>query len=327
MATILIRHPLTLEEMLFLRSEFPRFTHRLDIVDQPLSDAEWADVQVLYGDRLSAEEWKKATSLQWLHVPHTSLNSVHPLALQALVVTISKNPDTHQAAEYALGALLGFSKNLFNWQGSRDLALTSHLRDLTWSLRHRRHLQIGLGSMGNAIAAKCRDFGMRVWGVADPPSFNAYCQKVFPRQELHSLLPACDAVCVSMRMGQCQTPVLGREELELMRQDAILLVLGSAGLVDEEALAHAALSGKFRGVALDLPLHGSRVDLAQLAGAPQVLLTSQIAELPVTEERFGYRLFLHNLRRFSHRDLSRMVGLLARSAVPEPRLEGSGSAG
>lgn len=316
MPTVLIRDPLSPEELISLRTHFPQFIYRMEIPDQELSSDEWSQVEIIYGTHLKHEEFNQAARLRWIHVPDPSMSTSPLQHIQQthVMVTVSKHTETHQVAEYAVGAILAFAKNLFDWKGEGSLLPTGHLRDLIWSLRSRTHLQIGLGGMGESITAKLRDFGMRIWGVSTPPSFHANCHKIFSIHELNTLLPAADIVCVSMRVGNSIEPILKKAQLELMKQDSILLVLGAAGLVDHTALFDLAKDGKFRGVVWDGSMRST--EAKQLRSLPQVLMTPHIAELPTTEERLGYRLFVHNLRRFIHQDFNGMRGLIERSILP-----------
>ncbi len=302
MPTLLLRDPLAPNEIKLLREEFPQFI--IQMPTEAISEAEWSEVEILYSKTLGAEELERAHRLRWIHVPSADtqglcLGKIHEAT--NLLVTATKSPDVHQMAEFAMGALLASAKDLFFWhekRGDPPAIWESPHRDLTWSIKGRTLLQIGLGPAGLAIADYATRLGMRVWGVADQKTFHPYCHKSFSMAELNSLLPSADVVSIT-------PPVKGidRDLLELMREGSILLLLGLEG-IDEHALIEVIQSGKFRHVILDAPPILSHK--SPLWNLPTVTVTPAVAPCPETETRLEFHQFQYNLRRYIHTDYDRM---------------------
>lgn len=319
MTTILIRNQLTPRELLELRDEFHQFGLWVEAEQGPAPLSEWAHIEILYGDRLTSEEYQHAPLLRWIHVPAQSFQGICLREIEQgghLLLSNTRNANAYQMAEFALAAVLAFTKNLFSWhhEEQEPQALWgSPLLNTMGTLREKTLLQVGLGGAGSEMARLSREFGMRVWGVGQQQSFHPWCDKTYKPSDLHSLLPAADIVSICVPRGE-ESPigVVHRQQLDLMRQDSILIITGSGGVVDEQAVAELAREGKFRGVLIDsfrqapLPRH------SPLWNQPKIVVTPDIATLPTSGEDPAYKTFRYNLRCFIHDDFDGMSNLAHR---------------
>lgn len=152
---------------------------------------------------------------------------------------------------------------------------------------------------------------MRVWGVQKHRSFHPHCHKVLSTQELHSVLPAADVVCLAIPRGEQREKWFKREEMELMKNDSILVIIGSKTIIDENALAGVSKkTGKFRGILLDafyqIPISPS----SELWSIPNIIITPEVAPRPKTSKNEAFRLFRHNLRQYVHSNLTDMKNVI-----------------
>ena len=314
MTTVLLQHPLAPEELRSLQSEFPHYEFVFQKPGIPLSEKDWHEVEILYGSQLLPEDLIHAHRLRWIHAPTSDLSGLCMKQIEEttnLLVSSTKDPDIHQQAEYAIGAMLAFGKNLFEWariQGDAKEIWDSPYRELIWSFKGRTLLQIGLGHVGSAICERAEQLGMRTWGILNEASFHPHCRKTFSLERLHSLLPACDVVSIAIPRGQRVETLFKKQQLELMKNDSILIILGSEGIVDEEALAKIA--GKFRGVLFDAMLRRKGKQTSPLWASKDVIVTPEVAGCPEPTNRLGFAQFHHNFRRYLHSDFTGMKNLV-----------------
>lgn len=324
MNIVLLQSRLTDEEIRQLINEFPQylFLAPSEVTYKNLGREEWSRVEVIYGNKLTAEELEKAHQLRWIHSP---LPNVNPLCLNEIekkgniLVTSTKEENTAQIGEYVIGGVLAFAKNLFHWEDADRNPLIlwdSKWRESMWTLRNRTFLQIGLGRVGTEIARLANEFGMCVWGVQEHRSFHPYCRKVFTRNELHSVLPMADVVCIALPRGLQKEKWFKREEIELMKHDSILAIAGYKGIIDEEALAEVAnTTEKFRGILLDafyqLPVSPN----SKLWTIPNIIITPEVAPRPKSTEKEFYRLFRYNLRQYLHSNFTDMRNIIGTKQV------------
>jgi len=319
MNIVLLQAKLSEEEIDQLLREFPQYLFLAfrETSYKNLGKEDWARVEVLYGNRLTAEELEMALQLRWIHSPVPNLN---PLCLHEIdergkiIITSMKEENATQIAEFVIGGVLAYAKNLFHWEDADRNPTSlwdSKWRESMWSLEGRTFLQIGLGVVGTEIARRAKDLGMHVWGVHEQKTFHPFCQKIFSMQELHSVLPAADVVSVALPRGKQKLNFIKRSELELMRDEAILSIVGMKNIVDEDALATLSKKGKFRGVLLDAYYQMPIAQSSKLWEAPNIIITPEVAPRPKTEKGESMRVFRYNLRQYLHSNFTDMRNVLS----------------
>lgn len=319
MNIILLQSRLTDEEIQKLIDEFPQYLILApsEVTYKNLGEGEWSRVEILYGSRLSPDELEKAHQLRWIHSPHPNIN---PLCLNEiekrgnLLVTSTKEHNVTQIGEYVIGGVLAFAKNLFHWQEAKKnprVLWDSKLRDTMWTLDERIFLQIGLGSVGMEISRLAKELKMQVYGVQEHTSFHPNCRKVLPYADLHQILPLADVVCIALPRGHQKENWFKNEEIELMKEDSILVIAGYKGIIDEEALVEIAnRTGKFRGILLDAFYQVPIPPHSKLWSIPNSVITPEVAPRPKSTEKESYRLFRYNLRQYLHGNFNDMRNLI-----------------
>src|SRR5215216_5652702 len=112
---------------------------------------------------------------------------------------------------------------------------------------------LGYGRIGREVARRAASFGCKVIAanrspVAEPgdPS------EIYPLAELDHMLPQCDALLIAAGLGDETRGLLDGRRLALMKPTALLINIGRAAIVDEEALYAALRDGRLGGAALDV---------------------------------------------------------------------------
>lgn len=140
-------------------------------------------------------------------------------------------------------------------------------------LEGKRVLLLGYGSIGKAVEARLRPFGVEVFPVAKHPR-----PGVYTLQDLPHLLPQADAVVLLLPLTPETRGVVDREFLARMRPGALLLNAGRGGLVETEALLEALREGRVR-AALDVTDPEPLPEGHPLWQAPGLVLTPHVAGL------------------------------------------------
>lgn len=323
MNIILLQSQLLLQEIDLLLKEFPQylFLSLSEAAYRNLSAEHWARLEILYGARLTKEELAKAHQLRWIQcpTPHLSRLCMEEIEKQGnILVTNTTEENISQIGEYVMGAILAFAKNLYEW---RDLyrspaqVWNSKWRDSMMTLQNKVLLQVGLNRIGSEVARRAWQMNMQVWGMQEHRSFHPHCHKTFMLKEVQSILPHADVICVSLAKGKEFHHWLQLEELELMKQGAILIILGSSDIVNEEALVKVAGQGKFRGILLDA-FYQNPISLnSPLWKVPNMIITPEVAPRPKSKERHAFRLFLYNLRQYLHGNFKDMRNLIEKTTA------------
>ena len=95
---------------------------------------------------------------------------------------------------------------------------------------------IGLGEIGRGVAAVARAFGANVSYYS---TSGANKNSEFNQKSLDELLRSSDIISIHAPLNEKTRNLLGINEINLLRDNAIVLNLGRGGIVDETAMARA----------------------------------------------------------------------------------------
>jgi len=140
---------------------------------------------------------------------------------------------------------------------------------------------IGLGAIGVLIANAAIALDMEVIGY-DPylsvESALKLSREVKLAKSKEEVLKACDFVTMHIHLTPETKGTIGAKELEMMKNDAVVLNYARGGLVDDDAIIDALKNGKIGAYVTDFPD-------SKLAGVPGVLATPHLgASTPEAEE-------------------------------------------
>ncbi|MBE9404282.1 hydroxyacid dehydrogenase [Brachybacterium sp. p3-SID1565] len=140
---------------------------------------------------------------------------------------------------------------------------------------------IGYGNIGRRVAAIASAFGMRVL-VSDPYLPAEGAEGDARTVGLDTLLLESQLISMHVPLTDSTRNLIGAEELERMRTDAVLVNTSRAGLVDERALVEALDAGTIAGAALDVLAAESASGPVEVGGrppaeVPHLLVTPHIA--------------------------------------------------
>ena len=168
---------------------------------------------------------------------------------------------------------------------------------------------VGYGNIGEAVAMRCRAFGIKVIYYKrhrlSPQEEEA---KGITYASLDELLRTSDVVSLHTPYSPETHHLIGERELALMPAHAILINTARGAVVDEEALLRALQRGSIAAAGLDVFEHND-CPLAELSALPNVVMTPHVgtqtkdARLKMNHE------MLENVARFlvGRTDISRVV--------------------
>ena len=134
---------------------------------------------------------------------------------------------------------------------------------------------LGLGRIGQAVARRARGFGMEILYHNRSRKVDAE-QEIGARYlELDDLLAQSDFVSIHTPLTEETRHLIGAEELERMKPEAVLVNTSRGPVVDEGALADALESGRIFAAGLDVyeeepRVHPKLLDLENVVLAPHI---------------------------------------------------------
>jgi D-3-phosphoglycerate dehydrogenase len=133
---------------------------------------------------------------------------------------------------------------------------------------------IGLGRIGRMVAELFRGIGNSVTG------FDPYADKQWAKEKsvdmlsFEEVLSQADIITLHIPGNRDKTPVIGKSEIEKMRDGAFLVNLSRGGVVDEKALYESLKNGKLTGAAVDVftqePYDGPLCELENIILTPHI---------------------------------------------------------
>jgi len=199
----------------------------------------------------------------------SGMSNVDVKAAKELGIQVFSTPNgpTRAVAELTLGSLLLLLRNIHQMNeslhsGRWDKQTGSELFGKTIAI-------IGFGRIGQMVAKLALAFGARVQAV--DPYFSGALPEGVRLQSLEEALKEADVISLHC---DGNTPILGNEQFQIMKQGSCLLNAARGGLIDETSLMKALDEGKIRGAWLDTfspePYQGPLTRYKQVILTPHV---------------------------------------------------------
>jgi len=197
-------------------------------------------------------------------------------ARSGIVVMNTPGGNTESTAEHTIAMILALSRNLFpayrsliEGRWDRKAYMGTELAGKTLGI-------IGLGRIGQAVAARALGMKIRVLGY-DPflPRQRAEELGIETCSAAEEMLPHVDYLTIHTPLTDETRNIIGAKEIGMMKQGVRLINCARGGLYDEEALAKGLKSGHIGGVALDVYEFEPCTE-SPLFGMPNVMCTPHL---------------------------------------------------
>ena len=218
------------------------------------------DIHILIAGHPDRDQIEANRDLHTLIVPWTGI----PLETRQLagefphIALHNLHHNAAPVAEMAVALLLAAAKKVVPFDAA--------LRQGDWSLRYlepvssqtlkdKTALILGYGEIGRRIARICSSLDMRVWAIkrkVSPGTKDPFVQGIFPPDYLYKLLPSTNALLVALPLTPLTENLIGEQELDLMPSESIIVNIGRALIIDEEALYNVLNNGRIGGAGLDV---------------------------------------------------------------------------
>jgi glycerate dehydrogenase len=193
--------------------------------------------------------------LKLVAVTATGVDNVDIAAARAAGVAVCNLRDycTASVAQHVFALLLALTHRLADyhalvaggrWQAAGQFSVFPHpIREL----QGRRFGIVGYGTLGKAVAAIARAFGMRVELANRPGGAPAA-----GRFDFDELLQRIDVLSLHCPLTDATRGLVSRARLARMRPNAVLINTARGALVDTRALADALKAGALGGAGIDV---------------------------------------------------------------------------
>jgi D-3-phosphoglycerate dehydrogenase len=206
--------------------------------------------------RITSSDLSAAKSLKVIVKQGVGVDNIDLDAAKAQGVIVCNTPalNSEAVAELTISLALAVSRRVCEIDRLvRSGQRVVRSQTLGKSLFHKKIGLIGMGNIGRIVAKKWMS-AMEGQIVAFDPYAPADAWHDLPHlrvRDLGELLGQVDVLSLHVPLTAATRGMIGREELKLMKKDAILLNCSRGGIVDEAALLEALKNDEIFGAALD----------------------------------------------------------------------------
>jgi len=289
-----------------LEPEFPELVVRACKTEQEVGDfIEKAEILLTFG--LSDELIRKAVALRWIQALGTGVDSILalPSLQKSVLLTSTRGIHGPQMSEFAMLLMLALTRRFPDTVRNQDKAVWDRWpAELLWQ---KKVGILGLGTVGEEIARKCKAFGMSVYAVNRSKKQLDVVDRFFGLEGLLTMAREVDYFIIVVPLTPDTRGMVGAEVLSAMKPTAFLLNLARGAVVDEKALIQALESGTIAGAALDV---FNEVPLPQshpFWKMRNVIVTPHVGGTSVSYVRQVLPIFQENLRRYLRGEVGTLI--------------------
>ena len=247
---------------------------------------------------------KATPSVRWVQLGSAGIDDMVPWDATKLTVTNASGVYSDVLAEYAIGAMIMLNLGFLDFREQQQRRF--------WKNRHlplvqgKTVLVVGLGRIGEAVAARAKALGLRVIGVRTKPAQSPNAERVVGIDDLKSVLPAADFVVLAIPRTPRTIGLFDPAMIAKFKKGAYLVNVARGRIMDEPALIAALKSGAIAGAAIDVFATEPLPKESEFWGLHNVLVTPHTGDPEDSRERIA-ALFTDNLARFARGEPLRNV--------------------
>jgi D-2-hydroxyacid dehydrogenase (NADP+) len=211
-----------------------------------------ADILVTFGPMLKDNIFRDAPKLRWIQALGTGVDGItdQPSLAPEVVVTNIRGIHGAPVSEAALMSMLALSRDLP--RGLRCQIERSWTRFPAKLLDGKTVGIFGVGLIAEALAPKCKVFGMTVVGFSSTRREVAGIDRMYLRSELIERAGELDYLVLLVPYAEDTRLLIDARVFAAMKPTSYLVNLARGGVVDEEALIKTLEAGRLAGAALDV---------------------------------------------------------------------------
>ena len=269
------------------------------------------EAEIVVCSKFPAELLERAAHLRWLDFWHAGLEKNITPELLAREISITNASGVHgpNIAEHVLALMLMFTRRLpfyfraqieKRWaRPSGQLPSGSGIGELTGQTLGI----IGLGRIGEALAARAKSFEMKIIAVKHNVNSrhdaSVTVDALYPIERLDTLLEQSDHIAVSLPLTAETENLLNREKLALVSPNSFIYNISRGKIIDQTALIEALQTGKISGAGLDVFDEEPLAADSPLWDLDNVILTPHVAGFTPHYFERAALLFAANLKKYA----------------------------
>jgi len=297
---------ITIEEKELARFKTIKPDAEFEIVKSFSAPDDRVEVLLTYGWDVKEETLDLYPNLRWIQAMVAGVDALplSKLAARRIVLTNVRGTHKIQMAEHTIWSLLTIMR--------QGLTLFKQQEQKVWNARVRIEEMhdktvciVGTGEIGQAIAEKCRAFGMKVLGVSRSGTPRSGFDGVVSADKTAEFFAVSDVVIAVIPLIAETRNFFNAERFAQMKDGVYFVNVARGPVVDEQALLHALQSGKIKAAALDVFVEEPLPADSPFWELENVLITPHIGgRSPYYSSRM-WEVMAHNLKAYP--DVDKMI--------------------
>ncbi|MGM0438161.1 MAG: 2-hydroxyacid dehydrogenase [Bacillota bacterium] len=156
---------------------------------------------------------------------------------------------------------------------------------------------VGFGYIGQLVAKKLGGFDVEILAYDPYKTEEEIAELGATKVEKEELFKNADFVSVHARLGEDNKGMIGKKELNLMKETSYFINTARAGLIDEDALYNVLKEGKIAGAGLDVFWNEPLEEGSRWLELDNVTITSHIAGTTTEALNKSPRLLVEDINR------------------------------
>lgn len=263
------------EEVLGNRVEITYYDTRMEDTKTLIERSKDAEIVVLSNFKYKKEVIENCPNLKMICVAFTGVDHVDIEFCKERGITVCNcaGYSTVAVADLVFGLLIAMYRNIVKCdEVTREGGTKNGL--VGFELEGKKFGIVGAGEIGMRVANIAKAFGCEVYAYSRTVKENTGIKYV----DLNKLLSTCDVVSLHVPLNNSTKGLINKENISLMKENAVLINTARGPVVDSEALAEALKNGKILGAGVDVfevepPIPTEHV----LFGAPNLVVTPHVA--------------------------------------------------
>jgi D-2-hydroxyacid dehydrogenase (NADP+) len=272
---------------------------------EALARAAEATVLIAKAQHVSPELVAAMPRIVWIQALTTGVDPLLALKLPAsVIVTSARGIHGPQMAELTILLMMMLSRDI-----PRMLANQRERRWQRWGqalLAGKTLVIVGVGAIGEALAARCKPLGLKVVGITNRRSVDHF-DELLPRAQLREAVAGADFLVLLIPYSPETHHMIDASVIAAMQPTAHLINVARGGVVDEAALIEALRTRRIAGAGLDVFAQEPLPDSSPLWDLDNVIITPHIGGMSDIYAEQVLPLLLHNLRAFTAGDRAAML--------------------
>jgi D-2-hydroxyacid dehydrogenase (NADP+) len=251
-----------------------------------------------------------APQLRWIQSLTTGTDAILKLRTLRPQITVTSTRGMHgpQMSELVFLQMLALCRNFPQIQRNQ----ASHLwqrwpQPLLWG---KTVVIVGVGAIAEALAPRCKAFGMTVYGVSGTPRVIAGFDQVVARTQLRQSAALADFLVLIVPLSPQTENLIDASVLEAMKPTAFLINVARGGVLDEDALVHALHGERLAGAALDVFRQQPLPPDHPLWGQERIIITPLVGGMSDIYLDQAYPIVRLNLDSFLAGQIDRMLNIV-----------------